>query len=51
MPAATVLTHEVHDNSGITTVVPASELSDLLESPQLRAERDRAAVNLNRAKR
>jgi Trypsin-like peptidase domain len=40
LPAATVLTGEVHDNSGITTVVPAYQLRDLLESSELKAERD-----------
>jgi hypothetical protein len=50
LPAATVLTGEVHDNSGITTVVPGYELTDLLESPELKAERDRNFVNMNREK-
>lgn len=40
LPAATVLTGEVHDNSGITTVVPAYQLTDLLETPELKMERD-----------
>lgn len=40
VPAATVLTGEVHDNSGIATVVPAEELNALLDSPRLKAQRD-----------
>jgi hypothetical protein len=41
VPAATVLTGEVHDNSGITTIVPADEINKLLNSAELQAERDR----------
>lgn len=40
VPAATVLTGEVHDNSGIATVVPAKELLALLNSPEVQSERD-----------
>ncbi|MGB8542961.1 MAG: trypsin-like peptidase domain-containing protein [Candidatus Acidiferrales bacterium] len=40
VPAATVLTGEVHDNSGIATVVPAEELLQLLNSNELQADRD-----------
>jgi len=39
VPAA-VLTAEVHDNSGIATVVPAYELKALLDSAPLQAARD-----------
>ena len=39
VPAA-VLTKEVHDNSGIATVVPAYELKALLDSAPLQAARD-----------
>ena len=39
VPAA-VLTGEVHDNSGIATVVPAYELKALLDSAPLQAMRD-----------
>ncbi len=41
VPAAAVLTGEVHDNSGIATIVPADEISKLLNSPEIQAERDR----------
>jgi trypsin-like peptidase len=41
VPAATVLTGEVHDNSGIATIVPANELNKLLNSAELRAYQDR----------
>jgi hypothetical protein len=40
IPAATVLTGEVHDNSGIATVVPVGELSKLLNSHDVQADRD-----------
>lgn len=40
IPTATVLTGEVHDNSGITTVVPAYQLKALLDSQPLQAARD-----------
>lgn len=40
VPAATVLTGEVHDNSGIATVVPAQNLLELLDSTRLQADRD-----------
>ena len=41
VPAATVLTGEVRDNSGIATIVPADELNKLLNSAELRVDRDR----------
>lgn len=40
VPAAAVLTGEVRDNSGITAIVPAYQLLDLLNSPELQADRD-----------
>ena len=40
IPTATVLSGEVHDNSGITTVVPAYQLQALLDSQPLQAARD-----------
>jgi len=40
IPSATVLTGEVHDSSGIATVVPAYELKALLDSPPVQAARD-----------
>jgi hypothetical protein len=46
VPAATVLTGEVHDNSGIATIVPAEEINKLLNSAELQAERDNAVANL-----
>jgi hypothetical protein len=41
VPAATVLTGEVRDNSGIATIVPGEELTNLLNSPDVQADRDR----------
>jgi hypothetical protein len=40
VPAATVLTGEVRDNSGIATIVPGEELVKLLNSKELQANRD-----------
>jgi hypothetical protein len=40
LPAAKVLTGEVHDNSGITVVVPGDELKALLDTPALQQIRD-----------
>jgi hypothetical protein len=40
VPAATVLTGEVRDNSGIATIVPAEELTKLLNSHEAQADRD-----------
>jgi len=40
IPAATVLTGQVHDNSGIAVVVPVSQLLDLLKSPAVQSNRD-----------
>jgi len=45
VPAATVLTGQVHDNSGIATVVPAYELRALLDSRDVQATRDAAVRN------
>jgi hypothetical protein len=46
VPAATVLTGEVHDNSGIATIVPADELNKLLNSAEVQAARDKHVANL-----
>jgi hypothetical protein len=46
VPAATVLSGEVRDNSGIATIVPANELNKLLNSAEVQADRDRQVVNL-----
>jgi len=40
VPAAHVLTGEVHDNSGIATVVPAYQLISLLDSTPAKRLRD-----------
>ncbi|HET7259612.1 MAG TPA: trypsin-like peptidase domain-containing protein [Candidatus Acidoferrum sp.] len=48
VPAATVLTGEVRDNSGIATIVPGEDLIDLLNSPEAQADRDNQAAILNR---
>jgi hypothetical protein len=48
VPAATVLTGDVHDNSGITLVVPAEELSKLLKSPDVQAAQDARIRDLPR---
>jgi hypothetical protein len=45
VPAATVLTGQVHDNSGIATVVPAYELKALLDSREVQGARDAAVAN------
>lgn len=45
VPAATVLTGQVHDNSGIATVVPAYELKTLLDSREVQAARDAAVTS------
>jgi hypothetical protein len=47
VPAATVLTGEVRDNSGIATVVPGEELANLLNSPDVQADRDRQFKLIN----
>lgn len=44
VPAAQVLSREVHDNSGIATVVPAYQLKALMDSPTLQAQRDLAVT-------
>jgi hypothetical protein len=41
VPAATILTGEVRDNSGIATIVPADDLNKLLNSTEVQTERDR----------
>ena len=46
VPAATVLTGEVHDNSGIAAVVPAQELMKLLNRPELQSLRDQEVARL-----
>jgi hypothetical protein len=48
VPAATVLTGEVRDNSGIAAIVPADELKKLLNSADVQADRDRQVPNLPR---
>ena len=48
VPAATVLTGEVRDNSGIATIVPGYELAKLLNSPALQADRDSQIANLTK---
>jgi hypothetical protein len=48
VPAATVLTGQVRDNSGIATIVPAEELTKLLDSVEVRAYRDRQVAILTR---
>jgi hypothetical protein len=50
VPAATVLTGEVHDNSRIATVVPGYELKALLDSPRLQAQRDAVVAEQQREK-
>jgi hypothetical protein len=47
VPAATILTGEVRDNSGIATIVPGEELTNLLNSPELQADRDRQVKVIN----
>jgi hypothetical protein len=47
VPAAMVLTGEVRDNSGIATVVPGEELTKLLNSPDVQADRDRQVKTIN----
>jgi Trypsin-like peptidase domain len=46
VPAAQVLTGEVRDNSGIATIVPADKLNRLLNSSELKAQRDEAVALL-----
>lgn len=48
VPAATVLTGEVRDNSGIATVVPGDELIKLLNSPAVQADRDKSVASLTK---
>lgn len=40
MPAATVLTGEVRDNSGVTAIVPSTELLSLFDAPELKQARE-----------
>lgn len=46
VPAASVLTGEVHDNSGIAAIVPAEELMNLLNTPELQKFRERIVTSL-----
>jgi hypothetical protein len=48
VPAATILTGEVRDNSGIATIVPGEELTKLLQSPAVQASRDNSVANLTK---
>jgi hypothetical protein len=50
VPAATVLTGQVHDNSGIATIVPADELNKLLNSAEVQADRDRYVASVKTKK-
>jgi hypothetical protein len=45
VPAAQVLTGQVHDNSGITVVVPADELKALLDIPELQMLREKLVAD------
>ena len=46
LPAARVLTGEVHDNSGVTVIVPGDQLMALLDSPALKEARESAIQEL-----
>jgi hypothetical protein len=46
--APSILTGEVHDNSGIATVVPAGELMKLLMRPDLQALRDEEVARITK---
>jgi hypothetical protein len=46
VPAAMVLTGKVRDNSGISTIVPGEELVNLLNSPEVQADRDSQVATL-----
>jgi len=48
VPAATVLTGDVRDNSGIAAVVPGEELVKLLNSPEVQADRDKVVASLTK---
>jgi trypsin-like peptidase len=48
VPAATILTGEVRDNSGIATIVPSEELTKLLNSSEVQADRDRNVAILTK---
>lgn len=50
IPAARVLTGEVHDNSGITAIVPGDEIKALLDIPALKQARDASTENFLRKK-
>ncbi len=48
VPAATVLTGEVRDNSGIATIVPGEELIKLLNSDEVQANQDNQVAKLTK---
>jgi len=48
VPAATVLTGEVRDNSGVATIVPGEELVRLLNSKEVQANRDSQVARLTK---
>jgi hypothetical protein len=48
VPAASILTGQVRDNSGIATIVPAEELLKLLNSAELQAQRDKVIETIHR---
>jgi hypothetical protein len=50
IPAARVLTGEVHDNSGIAAVVPGDEIKALLDLPVLKQARESSVENFLRQK-
>jgi hypothetical protein len=45
VPAATALTGQVHDNSGIATIVPGTELIKVLGSAEVRSAQDRIVAS------
>lgn len=48
VPAASILTGEVRDNSGIATIVPAEELLKLLNSAELQAQRNNVVETIHK---
>jgi hypothetical protein len=48
VPAATILTGEVRDNSGIATIVPGEELVKLVNSKEVQASRDSQVARLTK---
>lgn len=50
LPAARVLTGEVHDNSGVTMIVPGDQLMALLDSPVLKDARESVIQELLKKK-